>query len=92
MVVVRNSCHYGIAGYYATQATEQGCIGMTGTNARPSVAPTWGVDGMFGTNPFTIGVPTDENSISSLTVQHQSHKTARLNITQESTSLFIPAQ
>ena len=60
MVVVRNSCHYGIAGYYATQATEQGCIGMTGTNARPSVAPTWGVDGMFGTNPFTIGVPTDE--------------------------------
>lgn len=60
MVVVRNSCHYGIAGYYATQATEQGCIGMTGTNARPAVAPTWGVDGMFGTNPFTIGVPTDE--------------------------------
>lgn len=60
MVVVRNSCHYGIAGYYATQATEQGCIGMTGTNARPSVAPTWGVEGMFGTNPFTIGIPTDE--------------------------------
>ena len=60
MTVVRNSCHYGIAGYYATQATQQGCIGMTGTNARPSVAPTWGVDGMFGTNPFTIGIPTDE--------------------------------
>jgi L-2-hydroxycarboxylate dehydrogenase (NAD+) len=60
MVVVRNSCHYGIAGYYATQATRQGCIGMTGTNARPSVAPTWGVEGMFGTNPFTIGIPTDE--------------------------------
>ncbi|MBQ6893446.1 MAG: Ldh family oxidoreductase, partial [Clostridia bacterium] len=34
--------------------------GMTGTNARPSVAPTHGVEGMFGTNPFTIGVPTDE--------------------------------
>lgn len=60
MTVVRNSCHYGIAGYYATQATQQGCIGMTGTNARPSVAPTWGVEGMFGTNPFTIGIPTDE--------------------------------
>ena len=60
MVAVRNSCHYGIAGYYATQATQQGCIGMTGTNARPSVAPTWGVEGMFGTNPFTIGIPTDE--------------------------------
>jgi LDH2 family malate/lactate/ureidoglycolate dehydrogenase len=41
-------------------AAEHGCIGMTGTNARPSVAPTHGVEGMFGTNPFTIGVPTDE--------------------------------
>ena len=61
MVVVRNSTHYGIAGYYTTKATKAGCIGMTGTNARPSVAPTWGVEGMFGTNPFTIGVPTDED-------------------------------
>ena len=61
MVVVRNSCHYGIAGYYTTMATKAGCIGMTGTNARPSVAPTHGVEGMFGTNPFTIGVPTDED-------------------------------
>ena len=60
MVAVRNSCHYGIAGYYATQATKQGCIGITGTNARPSVAPTFGVEGMFGTNPLTIGIPTDE--------------------------------
>ncbi len=60
MVVVRNSCHYGIAGYYATMATKAGCIGITGTNARPSVAPTFGVEGMFGTNPLTIGIPTDE--------------------------------
>ena len=60
MVAVRNSCHYGIAGYYATMATKEGCIGMTGTNARPSVAPTFGVEGMFGTNPFTVGIPTDE--------------------------------
>ena len=60
MVTVRNSTHYGIAGYYTTMATKAGCIGMTGTNARPSVAPTLGVEGMFGTNPFTLGVPTDE--------------------------------
>lgn len=60
MVAVRNSCHYGIAGYYATQATEQGCIGITGTNARPSVAPTFGVEGMFGTNPLTVGIPSDD--------------------------------
>ncbi len=60
MVVVRNSCHYGIAGYYTSMAAKHGCIGLTGTNARPTVAPTFGVEGMFGTNPLTLGVPTDE--------------------------------
>lgn len=60
MVVARNSCHYGIAGYYATMATKQGCIGITGTNARPSIAPTFGVENMMGTNPLTFGLPTDE--------------------------------
>ncbi len=60
MVAVRNSCHYGIAGYYATMATKAGCIGMTGTNARPSIAPTFGVENMLGTNPLTVGLPTDE--------------------------------
>ena len=61
MVAVRNSTHYGIAGYYADMASKAGCIGMTGTNARPSVAPTFGVEGMFGTNPLTVGIPTDED-------------------------------
>ncbi len=60
MVAVRNSTHYGIAGYYASMATAQGMIGMTGTNARPSIAPTFGVENMLGTNPLTIGLPTDE--------------------------------
>ncbi len=60
MVAVRNSTHYGIAGYYATMATENNMIGITGTNARPSVAPTFGIENMLGTNPLTIGLPTDE--------------------------------
>lgn len=60
MVAVRNSTHYGIAGYYSTMATEEGMIGITGTNARPSIAPTFGVENMMGTNPLTIGLPTDE--------------------------------
>ena len=37
MVTVRNSNHYGISGYYATMATKEGLIGITGTNARPSI-------------------------------------------------------
>jgi len=60
MVAVRNSTHYGIAGYYATMASDAGMIGITGTNARPSIAPTFGVENMLGTNPLTFGLPTDE--------------------------------
>jgi LDH2 family malate/lactate/ureidoglycolate dehydrogenase len=41
-------------------AIEAGMTGITGTNARPSIAPTFGVENMLGTNPLTIGFPTDE--------------------------------
>ena len=61
MVVVRNSTHYGIAGYYAAMAAKENMIGITGTNARPSIAPTFGIDNMLGTNPLTFGIPTDED-------------------------------
>jgi LDH2 family malate/lactate/ureidoglycolate dehydrogenase len=61
MTVVRNNTHYGIAGYYVLMATEEGMIGLSGTNARPSVAPTYGVEPMLGTNPLTVGMPTDED-------------------------------
>lgn len=60
MVVVRNSSHYGIAGYYTLMASKAGMIGITGTNARPSIAPTFGVEPMLGTNPLTFTMPTDE--------------------------------
>ncbi|BDU76521.1 Ldh family oxidoreductase [Mesoterricola sediminis] len=61
MSVVRNSTHYGIAGYYALMAVKAGMIGITGTNARPSIAPTFGVENMLGTNPLTFGMPSDED-------------------------------
>jgi len=60
MVAVRNSTHYGIAGYYVLMAIKEGMIGITGTNARPSIAPTFGVENMLGTNPLTFGMPSDE--------------------------------
>lgn len=60
MVAVRNSSHYGFAGYYPLMAVRQNMIGITGTNARPSTAPTFGVDNMLGTNPLTFAMPTDE--------------------------------
>lgn len=58
---IRNSTHYGIAGYWTTMASDAGLIGLTGTNARPSIAPTFGVENMMGTNPLTFALPTDED-------------------------------
>ena len=57
---IRNSTHYGIAGYWTGMACNEGMIGITGTNARPSIAPTFGVENMMGTNPLTFSIPTDE--------------------------------
>ncbi len=55
-----NSTHYGIAGYWTGMAEKAGMIGISGTNARPSVAPTFGIEPMMGTNPLTFTMPTDE--------------------------------
>jgi L-2-hydroxycarboxylate dehydrogenase (NAD+) len=60
MVTVRNSTHYGFAGYYPLMAVRENMIGITGTNARPSIAPTFGIENMLGTNPLTFGIPSDE--------------------------------
>ncbi|MGX8680418.1 MAG: Ldh family oxidoreductase, partial [bacterium] len=60
MAVIRNSTHFGIAGYWAMMASKQGMLGISGTNARPSIAPTFGVENMMGTNPLTFAFPTDE--------------------------------
>ncbi|MEZ4628289.1 MAG: Ldh family oxidoreductase [Eubacteriales bacterium] len=43
MAAIRNSSHYGIAGYWTSMAVNEGMIGISGTNARPSIAPTFGV-------------------------------------------------
>lgn len=58
-VTVRNSNHYGIAGYYAMMAVERGCIGISMTNAAPLVVPTFGRDAILGTNPISIAAPAD---------------------------------
>lgn len=60
MVAVRNSTHYGISGFYTDMAAREGCIGVSGTNARPSIAPTFSVENKLGTNPLTWSMPTDE--------------------------------
>jgi LDH2 family malate/lactate/ureidoglycolate dehydrogenase len=57
MVTVRNSNHYGIAGYYAMMALEHDMIGISFTNAQPLVAPTFGKNRLLGTNPIAVAAP-----------------------------------
>ncbi len=59
-VAVRNSNHYGIAGYYAMMALEQGMIGISMTNADVLVVPTFGRDAMLGTNPISVAAPAGQ--------------------------------
>jgi LDH2 family malate/lactate/ureidoglycolate dehydrogenase len=59
-VAVRNSTHFGIAGYYTNMASSEGLIGITTTNARPSIAPTFSTEPMLGTNPLSFAMPSDE--------------------------------
>jgi len=56
-VTVRNSNHYGIAGYYAMMALEHDCIGISMTNADVLVVPTFGRNAMLGTNPIAVAAP-----------------------------------
>lgn len=59
MVTVRNSNHYGIAGYYAKLACEQGLIGISCTNTNAIMVPTYGRMAMLGTNPIAVAVPAE---------------------------------
>ena len=56
-VSVRNTNHFGIAGYYVLKALERDLIGWAMTNTTKLVAPLWGAERMLGTNPIAIGFP-----------------------------------
>ncbi|MBI9107540.1 MAG: Ldh family oxidoreductase [Spirochaetales bacterium] len=57
---VRDSNHFGIAGYYAMMALERDMIGFTMTNTAALGVPIFGRDVMFGTNPIAVAVPSNE--------------------------------
>src|SRR5690606_36016375 len=59
-VSVKNSNHFGIAGYHAMMALKSDMIGMAMTNARPLVAPTFSLDRLLGTNPIAVAMPAGE--------------------------------
>lgn len=61
LATVRNSNHYGIAGYYAMLALPEDMIGVSFTNSGPLVAPTHGRKALLGTNPIAVAVPAGKN-------------------------------
>jgi L-2-hydroxycarboxylate dehydrogenase (NAD+) len=56
-VAVRNSSHFGGAGYYPERAAQQGLIGFAFTNASPAIAPTGSREAILGTNPIGVAFP-----------------------------------
>ncbi len=59
-VSVRNSNHFGIAGYHAMMALEHDMIGISMTNASALVAPTFSIERMLGTNPIAVAIPAGQ--------------------------------
>ena len=59
IVSVRNSNHYGIAGYYAKMACDEGLIGFSGTNSEAIMVPTFGRLAMIGSNPIAVSMPAE---------------------------------
>ena len=64
IVTVRNSNHYGVAGYYSRMAADQGLIGMSMTNTEAIMVPTFGKQAMLGTNPIAFAMPADPVNFS----------------------------
>ena len=60
VTTVRNSNHFGIAGYYAMMALPEDMIGICLTNSQPLVAPTYGLRPILGTNPIAVAIPAGE--------------------------------
>jgi L-2-hydroxycarboxylate dehydrogenase (NAD+) len=54
---VRNSNHFGIAGYYAMMALPHDMIGLAMSNTAALAVPTFGSRAMFGTNPLAFAAP-----------------------------------
>ena len=61
-VGVRNSCHFGAAGYYAWLAAREGLIGLSMSNDIPSVAAPGSRGGITGSNPISYAVPAGRHA------------------------------
>ena len=56
-VVVKDSSHFGYAGFWAERAMRAGYIGISMSNSGGRVAPTYGTTSLLGTNPLAVAIP-----------------------------------
>ncbi|WP_375415744.1 Ldh family oxidoreductase [uncultured Hymenobacter sp.] len=89
-VSVRNSNHFGIAGYHAMLALAHDMIGIAMTNASPLVAPTFSRERLLGTNPIAVAVPAGEQPDFVADMATTTAANGKLEIAQRK-SLPIPA-
>jgi len=81
VVGVRNSNHFGAAGYYSRMAAEMGVVGMSMTNAPgPAMVPTFGRDAVLGTNPLAFAAPAKRNPPFALDMATTTVAVGKLNI------------
>lgn len=59
IVCVKNSNHYGIAGYYARMIAREHLLGVSMTNTEAIMIPTNGRQALLGTNPIAVGMPAE---------------------------------
>jgi LDH2 family malate/lactate/ureidoglycolate dehydrogenase len=88
-VSVKNSNHFGIAGYHAMLALAQDMIGVAMTNASPLVAPTYSLERLLGTNPIAVAVPAGEQPDFVLDMATTTAANGKLEIAQRK-NLPIP--
>ncbi|NKB65470.1 MAG: hypothetical protein GKR89_00275 [Candidatus Latescibacteria bacterium] len=60
-VTASGSRHFGTAGTYCLMARERDFIGLAMTVASPRLAPTGGIQPLFGNNPISLSVPGDQD-------------------------------
>lgn len=67
-VGVRNSNHFGTAGYFTRRAVQAGCLAFLATNASPAMAPWGGRLKAIGTNPWSIAAPAGQHGVAVLDI------------------------
>jgi ureidoglycolate dehydrogenase (NAD+) len=68
VVSVRNSMHFGAAGYYSIMCAQEGMIGIAMGNSYAIMAATGSAERVIGNSPFSYAVPWDDHTAVSLDI------------------------